>query len=572
MQVLQGVKFEVEPQEDHTFEVEPHENVDHVVGSQEVQTQDLIYYHLACDKEQHSAWEIFSYREDSNEAAFAVAVVNKIYAYESLTFNNTISCEMCMCSAMVAGNAATTAMAITGATKGLLDKAKGNVLGMEIVKDQSGYTLRVSQSMFYNRKLVHTFLKGHSILSLEGSLSGDCDVEKNDVGMLDKFDRGLQTDVQVFVDFDYAMGRSIIVMESRYELRLVAGIATGALVKGGSQSEVPAQVEVVAYRRLRQELVADVKPANNLLHELNRYLEQLRTRAPKLLRVEALCDDPLINFILDLFKEEIERLNAVDNPIVLVNTVDALEEEALKDIEGKLQLIAVGPLLPSAFLDGINSGDKSFGGDLFESSKDYLEWMNTKPEGSIVYISFGSLLVFSKKQKEAMAHGLLESGRPFLWVIRDKKEGEKQGEDEEDNLSFMKALEQLGLIVKTGGTQCIKDTIHSNAENGTPVTCLVYTILLPWVGEVARGLNVPSALLWIQPASVFRIYYYYFSGYGELIGDHCNEPSWSIELPGSVTVDRFNFVSVQNTSIIRFTRHEPMPLLPEWCEKWKEGR
>nr|GFC73769.1 zinc finger, CCHC-type [Tanacetum cinerariifolium] len=43
---LQGVEFEVEPQKDHTFEVEPHGNVDHVVGSQEVQTQDLIYYHL----------------------------------------------------------------------------------------------------------------------------------------------------------------------------------------------------------------------------------------------------------------------------------------------------------------------------------------------------------------------------------------------------------------------------------------------------------------------------------------------------------------------------------------------
>ncbi|GKA63559.1 hypothetical protein Tco_0763165 [Tanacetum coccineum] len=161
--------------------------------------------------------------------------------------------------------------------------ANGNVLGMKIVKDQSGNTLRVSQSRFYNGKLVHTLLEGHSILSLEGSLSGDCDVEKKgkwsciyavgsqeyqmvctrlditsaDVGMLDKFDRGLQTDVQVFMDFDYAMGRSItkkevwlkgLLTKSRYELRLVAGIATGALVKGGSRSEVPAQVEVAAYR------------------------------------------------------------------------------------------------------------------------------------------------------------------------------------------------------------------------------------------------------------------------------------------------------------------------------------
>ncbi|GKG15353.1 hypothetical protein Tco_0357676, partial [Tanacetum coccineum] len=65
-----GVEFEVEPQEDHTFEVKPHGNVNHVVGSQEVQTQDLIYYHSA------------------------LAAVVKIYAHESLTFNDTVSCEV----------------------------------------------------------------------------------------------------------------------------------------------------------------------------------------------------------------------------------------------------------------------------------------------------------------------------------------------------------------------------------------------------------------------------------------------------------------------------------------------
>ncbi|GKE36458.1 hypothetical protein Tco_1459863, partial [Tanacetum coccineum] len=121
-----------------------------------------------------------------------------------------------------------------------------------------------------------------------GSLSRDCDVEKNgkwsciyavgsqeyqmvctrlditsaNVGMLDKFDRGLQTDIQVFVDFDYAMVAYMtltgawkkeiwlkgLLAESGYELSLVAGIATGALVKGGSRSEVPAQVEGAAYR------------------------------------------------------------------------------------------------------------------------------------------------------------------------------------------------------------------------------------------------------------------------------------------------------------------------------------
>ncbi|GJR73672.1 hypothetical protein Tco_0086037, partial [Tanacetum coccineum] len=123
-------------------------------------------------------------------------------------------------------------------TKGLLVKAKGNILGLEIIRDQSGNTLMVSQSMIHNEKLVHTLLKGHSTLSLKDSLSMDCDVEKNGkrsyiyvvgsqeyqivctrpdiasvgVDMLDEFERGLPTNVHVFVDFEYAMERSITVM------------------------------------------------------------------------------------------------------------------------------------------------------------------------------------------------------------------------------------------------------------------------------------------------------------------------------------------------------------------------
>ncbi|PWA72166.1 rab-GTPase-TBC domain-containing protein [Artemisia annua] len=38
-------------------------------------------------------------------------------------------------------------------TKGLLDKAKGNILGMKIIRDQSGNTLRGSQSRVHNGKL-----------------------------------------------------------------------------------------------------------------------------------------------------------------------------------------------------------------------------------------------------------------------------------------------------------------------------------------------------------------------------------------------------------------------------------
>nr|GEY70175.1 zinc finger, CCHC-type [Tanacetum cinerariifolium] len=145
--VLQGVEFEVEPQEDHTFEVEPHGNVDR--------------------------WQLFSYREDSNEATFAVAAVEKIYAHESLTFNDTVACEVI--SKWNAGLKEDMDVrsdvwygffyeckAEIWVTKCLLDIAKGNILGMKIVKDQSGNTLSVSQSKFYNEKLVQTMYVGRT--------------------------------------------------------------------------------------------------------------------------------------------------------------------------------------------------------------------------------------------------------------------------------------------------------------------------------------------------------------------------------------------------------------------------
>ncbi|GJS69263.1 hypothetical protein Tco_0702104 [Tanacetum coccineum] len=215
VQVLQGVEFEVEPQEDHTFEVEPHGNVD---------------------------WKLFSYREDSNEAAFAwKAGLKDDMDVRSDVYVLSNGCKKCS-------------------------------------DDNDVYYWEYTPVQFYNGKLVHTLLEGHFILSLEGSLLRDCDVEKNgkwsciyavgspeyqvvctrldiastDVGVLDKFDRGLQTDVQNFVDYDYTMGRSITVMvgymtlteaakeaiwlkglaiESGFELKIVAGIATDALSK-----------------------------------------------------------------------------------------------------------------------------------------------------------------------------------------------------------------------------------------------------------------------------------------------------------------------------------------------------
>ncbi|GKA43611.1 hypothetical protein Tco_0736335 [Tanacetum coccineum] len=257
VQVLQGDKFEVELLEDHTFEVEPQGNVGQAAGSQKVQTQNFIGYHSA------------------------LVDAEKIYEHKSLTFNDTVACEVISkwkaglkedmdvrSYVYVLSNGfrkrsddshgyyweyvprmfihlflyiddmvfSCGCKAENWATKGLLDKAKGNVLGIEIVRDQSGNTLRVSQSRFYNGKLVYTLLEGHSILSLEGSLSGDCDVEKNGTLKANlQHMKALSTTEAGYMMFTKAWKTEIwlkgLLTESGYELRLVACIATGALIK-----------------------------------------------------------------------------------------------------------------------------------------------------------------------------------------------------------------------------------------------------------------------------------------------------------------------------------------------------
>ncbi|GAU48074.1 hypothetical protein TSUD_81340 [Trifolium subterraneum] len=107
------------------------------------------------------------------------------------------------------------------------------------------------------------------------------------------------------------------------------------------------------------------------------------------------------SLMLNLFEEQFKDLDVETNPTtILVNSFEALEPEALIAIE-KLNMIPIGPLVPSACLDEKESTeDNSFGGrsqtHIFRPSNDCVEWLDSKKEMSVVYVSFGSLNVLSK--------------------------------------------------------------------------------------------------------------------------------------------------------------------------------
>ncbi|KAL8097629.1 crocetin glucosyltransferase, chloroplastic-like [Apium graveolens] len=146
----------------------------------------------------------------------------------------------------------------------------------------------------------------------------------------------------------------------------------------------------------------------------------------------------MYSFALPSFKEQ---LDADEKATVLVNSFDALEPEALKAIK-KLEFISIGPVLPTAFLDGKDPSDTSVGGDLFLKSSNYRDWLDSQTHNSVIYISFGSISTLSKPQINEIGKGLLKSRKPFLWVII-----RKEGESEEEKLSCMDELEGQGMIV-----------------------------------------------------------------------------------------------------------------------------
>ncbi|GMI64352.1 indole-3-acetate beta-D-glucosyltransferase [Hibiscus trionum] len=88
--------------------------------------------------------------------------------------------------------------------------------------------------------------------------------------------------------------------------------------------------------------------------------------------------------------------------------------------------------------------------------------------------------------------------------------------------------------IRRRGKEAVSEIIITSEDEGKPVTCIVYSLLLPWATEVAREHHIPSAVLWIQPATVFDIYYFYFNGYESAMKDQADKSNskCSIKLPG----------------------------------------
>ncbi|XP_022869965.1 crocetin glucosyltransferase, chloroplastic-like [Olea europaea var. sylvestris] len=190
-------------------------------------------------------------------------------------------------------------------------------------------------------------------------------------------------------------------------------------------------------------------------------------------------ESPTSGLLIPVMQEHIKVLEKDPRSFVLVNSFEELEQESFKDI-ANMNVIAVGPLMPSAFCDGSDLTDKSFGVDLFSVSDDYFQWLDSKPERSVIYVSFGSLAVLKKEQKEEIFHALKESERPFFCVLRSSN-----SEEEEMHKMMENSLNGDGIIVPWCSqvevlnhrcigcfvTHCGWNSILESIVSGVPIIC-----------------------------------------------------------------------------------------------------
>ncbi|WOL09185.1 crocetin glucosyltransferase, chloroplastic-like [Canna indica] len=173
-------------------------------------------------------------------------------------------------------------------------------------------------------------------------------------------------------------------------------------------------------------------------------------------------DDPRF-WISQLFLDMIRFLDqqkTVTKPTVLVNTFDELEADALASIS-EVKLLAVGPVVSSLS----DQETACYGAALFKPKR-YMEWLDSQPERSVVYVSFGSLAVLKKQQEGEIRRGLEETGRPYLWVVRKKATATAAAVEEEEEEEEVPTDDCKGMVVEW----CSQVSVLSHAAVGCFVT------------------------------------------------------------------------------------------------------
>uniref|UniRef100_A0ACD5ZN64 Uncharacterized protein n=1 Tax=Avena sativa TaxID=4498 RepID=A0ACD5ZN64_AVESA len=104
--------------------------------------------------------------------------------------------------------------------------------------------------------------------------------------------------------------------------------------------------------------------------------------------------------------------------------------------------------------------------------------------------------------------------------------------DGQDDGSWPTGSDQERARRRAATVDSLSAVVRRLAAAGRPVSCVVCTLNVPAVVDLARAHGLPLAVYWIQPATALLAYYHYFHGQGEAIASHAADPAYQAALPG----------------------------------------
>ncbi|KAK9920538.1 hypothetical protein M0R45_029093 [Rubus argutus] len=126
-------------------------------------------------------------------------------------------------------------------------------------------------------------------------------------------------------------------------------------------------------------------------------------------------DHPVVQFFIEETKA-ITRASAL-----ILNTFDDLESSILSHIAPRFSKIyTIGPLhaLLKSRIGDDDLSSSSAAASLLQEDRRCITWLDSQRLGSVIFVSFGSLVKLTRVELLEFWHGLVSSGTPFLWVIR----------------------------------------------------------------------------------------------------------------------------------------------------------
>ncbi|ERN14690.1 hypothetical protein AMTR_s00038p00220680 [Amborella trichopoda] len=142
---------------------------------------------------------------------------------------------------------------------------------------------------------------------------------------------------------------------------------------------------------------------------------------------------------------QVKCRDALKASALILNTFEDLEKPVLDAMRERIScpIYTIGPVVSFSQSES-NVHLNSVSMSLWKEEDACLEWLNDKEPKSVLYVSFGSVIVLTPYQLNEFAWGLASSQRPFIWVLREDLVVGKSAMLEKE---FVEATKERGLIM-----------------------------------------------------------------------------------------------------------------------------